>query len=129
MDRSILLLLALVAGGCGSAPPAAAPLVPPPPAVSSERVERVDGKAARVLVKEGARLLDVRTPREYADKHVDGAENVPVDTISSAELGPKDKAVVVYCGSGARSKRAAEALRARGYTRIYDLGAISRWDE
>ncbi|HSO34649.1 MAG TPA: rhodanese-like domain-containing protein, partial [Labilithrix sp.] len=108
---------------------ASAPAEPAASAPAASAAERVDGKAAKALVKDGARLVDVRTPQEYAEKHVEGAANVPVDTISSADLGPKDKAVVVYCGSGARSKRAAEALRARGYTRIYDLGAMSRWDE
>lgn len=134
MERSRVLVLTLLlgAGACATPPAPPAPAPAPQAAVSTpaeSAPEHVDGKAAKALVKDGARLVDVRTPQEYADKHVDGAENVPVDTISTADVGPKDKAVVVYCASGKRSKRAADALRARGYTRIYDLGAMSRWDE
>ena len=141
MGRSTLVLLALLVGACESspaAPPAVAAAPPPvaasgPPAAAASAAPavgmRVDGKAAKALVKDGARLVDVRTPTEYADKHVEGAANVPVDTISDADLGPKDAPLVLYCGSGKRSKKAVETLRARGYTRLYDLGAMSNWDE
>ena len=70
---------------------------------------------------EGARLVDVRSPEEYAAKHIEGAENAPVETV--------DSAIVLYCASGRRSARAAAALRARGYTRVYDLGAMSSWEK
>jgi phage shock protein E len=89
----------------------------------------VDGAKARKLVSEGAKLVDVRGASEYAEKHVDGAENVPVDTVAERDLGPKDKAIVVYCHSGKRSARAATTLRSRGYTHVYDLGGMSSWYE
>ncbi len=123
-----LLLASLV--GCASAPPAApppaAPAAPPAPATQPEHV---DGATAKKLVGSGARLVDVRTPEEYAAGHVEGAENVPVDTIATHDFGAKETPLVVYCGSGKRSARAAAALRARGYTHVNDLGGMSRWNE
>lgn len=82
---------------------------------------------ARQLVADGALLVDVRTPGEFAAGHVEGARNVPVDQIAAADVGPKDGAVVVYCRSGGRSAAARATLEKRGYTRVYDLGAMSNW--
>lgn len=84
---------------------------------------------AHQLVASGALLLDVRSPAEFAGGHIDGARNIPVDQLAGrlAEVGPKDKAVVVYCRSGARSSSATQVLRSAGYTQVYDLGPMSAW--
>ena len=107
-----------------SAPSAAASVAPPGAAV-----EHVDGAAAKKLVQGGARLLDVRTPEEYAAGHIEGAVDAPVDTLETRDLGAKDQPIVVYCGSGKRSSRAAATLRARGFGRLYDLGPMSAWSK
>lgn len=96
--------------------------------VTTDKDGRIDGPSARTLVSKGATLVDVRTPEEYANRHVQGAVNVPMDTIHTHDLGPTDTPVVVYCSSGTRSARAAAALRARGYS-VYDLGGMSRFDD
>jgi rhodanese-related sulfurtransferase len=82
---------------------------------------------AHRLVSEGATLLDVRTPAEFSSHHVEGALNVPVDQVGArlSEI-PRERPVVVYCRSGGRSARAAEELRAAGYT-VHDLGGIAAW--
>lgn len=82
---------------------------------------------ARQKIAAGAKLIDVRTREEYADEHLPNAINIPVDEISRrlSEVGPKDKAVVVYCRSGARSAAAASALKSAGYVEVYNLGGIS----
>lgn len=89
---------------------------------------RVDGKRARDLVANGAQLVDVRTPAEFASGHVPGAINIPVHMLSS-HVGQLDKAkdIVVYCRSGARSASAASALLQSGFNAVYDLGPISAW--
>ena len=87
----------------------------------------VDGRKAHALVAAGARLVDVRTPEEYAEGHVEGAENVPVDTIASHDFGVKTTPLVLYCRSGKRSANAATTLRSKGYTSLHDLGAMSNW--
>jgi rhodanese-related sulfurtransferase len=88
----------------------------------------ISGSDARKLVAEGATLIDVRSAGEFASGHVDGAKNIPVDTIGT-RLGeiPKDKPVVVYCQSGVRSARAAQVLRTKGYVAVHDLGGIGNW--
>jgi len=83
---------------------------------------------ARRLVGEGARLIDVRTPQEYAAGHIEGAVNIPVHELRARldKVGPKDRPVVLYCASGARSGMAARMLKAEGWT-ARNLGAMSRW--
>lgn len=89
--------------------------------------DRISGKDAQTLVAEGAALVDVRSPTEYAEKHVPGAKNVPVDELEKrmGEL-PKDHPVVVYCRSGMRAARAASLLRAAGYT-AHNMGGVDAW--
>ncbi|MBX3275247.1 MAG: rhodanese-like domain-containing protein [Sandaracinaceae bacterium] len=79
------------------------------------------------MVAAGATLLDVRTPREFAAGHPDGAINIPVGDLERriAEV-PSEHGVVVYCHSGVRSASAARLLRARGYE-VHDLGSMSAW--
>ena len=80
--------------------------------------------------KSGYIILDVRTPEEYADRHIPGAVNVPNETISDAEipqLPDKDQLILVYCRSGNRSKQAAEKLAAQGYRSIVEFGGINSW--
>jgi rhodanese-related sulfurtransferase len=89
---------------------------------------RTSGEEARKLVEKGAILIDVRTTEEYAQGHIDGAKNIPVQNLDTrmSEL-PKDKAIVVYCRSGARSSRAMRMLKEKGFTQVYDLGGMSNW--
>jgi phage shock protein E len=89
----------------------------------------VTGADARRLVREGARLVDVRTPSEFAAGHIEGALNIPVQELGDRlqELEPRDQAVVVYCRSGHRSGNAARLLTRAGFPTVHDLGAMSRW--
>jgi phage shock protein E len=89
---------------------------------------RVKGPEARRLVGNGAVLLDVRTPEEFATGHIDGAINIPVDDLDGrlSEVGDKDKPVIVYCRSGSRSARAAKTLARAGYA-ARDLGPMTAW--
>lgn len=84
---------------------------------------------ARELVEKGARLVDVRTPTEFASGHLPGAINVPLDQLSgrTGELGKKDEPLVLYCRSGARSGSAARQLKAAGFSAVHDLGGMGRW--
>jgi len=84
---------------------------------------------AKEAVKAGAKLVDVRTPQEYAAGHIEGAINIPVQELDArlSEFGPKDGVVVVYCRSGARSATAKSKLEAAGYKSVHNLGAMSNW--
>ncbi len=83
---------------------------------------------ARELVRDGAQLVDVRSPSEFASGHVDGAVNLPLGDLL-ARLSEIDvaKPVVVYCRSGGRSAQAAAQLRERRFT-VHDMGGIARWE-
>ena len=89
----------------------------------------VTSSDARRLVEGGARLVDVRTPEEFAAGHIAGAINIPVQDLDRrmGEIEPKDRAIVLYCRSGNRSGRAGRMLRSAGYVAVHDLGAMSRW--
>lgn len=88
----------------------------------------IDGVAARQLVQDGALLVDVRTPGEFASGHIPGALNIPVQEIDGrlAELGSKDRPIILYCRSGARSAQAARVIAHAGYV-VHNLGAMGRW--
>ena len=75
-------------------------------------------------------ILDVRTPKEFAEKHIPGAINIPNETIGNdeiEELPEKEQLILVYCRSGNRSKQASVKLAALGYTNIYEFGGINEW--
>ena len=74
-------------------------------------------------------LVDIRESWETAISQLPGASFIPMSEIEAgaAEL-PRDREVVLYCRSGARSGRMVEALRARGYDRLRHLrGGIEAW--
>ena len=81
------------------------------------------------MVADGALLLDVRTPGEFAGGHVDGAVNIPLDQLPERmkEL-KKEQPVVVYCRSGGRSTRAAVMLKASGVQEIHNMGGMAAWE-
>lgn len=87
------------------------------------------GSDARRLVAAGARLVDVRTPQEFATDHIPGAINIPVQDLERrmTELAGKERPVVVYCRSGRRSASAARMLESAGYAAVHDLGSMTRW--
>ena len=75
-------------------------------------------------------ILDVRTPEEFAEKHIPHAINIPNETIGTEEipdLPDKAQLILVYCRSGNRSKQASEKLAALGYTNIVEFGGINDW--
>lgn len=84
---------------------------------------------AKRLVEEGATLVDVRSPSEYASGHIDGAVNIPVGELGRRldELPDKAQPIVVYCRSGARSGSAKSLLDSKGYQKVVNLGGIGAW--
>jgi rhodanese-related sulfurtransferase len=91
----------------------------------------VDGAQARRLVAKGVKVVDVRTPAEFAGGHVPGALNIPHDQMAAraGEIGPPTTPVLLYCRTGRRTQVALEALRAKGFTEIYDMQAYEKWVE
>ena len=93
------------------------------------RGREIQGGDARKLVAAGARLVDVRSPEEYARGHLPGAVNILVQDLDRrlADVGPVDHELIVYCRSGHRSSRAAQLLREHGFTKVHNLGPMTAW--
>lgn len=81
--------------------------------------------------RSGVRLIDVRTPGEFEGAHIAGAYNVPLDVLpehASEIAGDPDTEFVLICQSGMRARKAEEALRASGMTRLHVLdGGMNAW--
>lgn len=95
----------------------------------SQQASAERSSEARQAVKAGAKLLDVRTPEEFAAGHIEGAVNIPVQELERRidEVGAKEQQLVVYCRSGNRSRTAKGILERAGYNKVIDLGAMSAW--
>lgn len=121
MKKLILILLSvlLLTGCAGAGSP-----------TNSYRQISMDEAAAMMAEESGYIILDVRTPEEFAEKHIPNAINVPNETICTgeiSELPDKNRLIMVYCRSGRRSKEAAEKLVKLGYTNIVEFGGIIDW--
>jgi len=75
------------------------------------------------IIKEGAFLVDVRTPGEFANGHVKGSVNIPLDQVSSQLSKFKDKKnIIVFCQSGGRSGQAKSILERNGFHHVINGG-------
>lgn len=75
-------------------------------------------------VKTGATLLDVRSAQEYQEGHLEGAMLIPEYEIEKniEKIRPdKHQEIIIYCTSGARSKKACKIMKMKGYDNLYDL--------
>jgi adenylyltransferase/sulfurtransferase len=101
-----------------------APVVDGIPQITVEQLKQ------KLDAKEDIFVLDVREPHEYPIANL-GAPLIPVGSIESrlAEIaGHRNDEVVVHCRSGARSQKAALALKAAGFTNVSNLsGGILAW--
>jgi len=82
-------------------------------------------------IQAGAIIIDVRSPAEFADGYYHGAKNIPVNSLLDrlADVGPKDKPVIVYCASGGRSSVAQAMLKANGFVDVTNAGGIDDMPE
>lgn len=159
---AVMGLLAACAGDTGTTPsaantPAASPTPPPPtssfsppgpvitpvspvsPKPSSLPVlEIITPSAAFMYIKENEAnsnfvIIDVRTPSEYSEDHLESATLIDfraegfAENISSLD---RDRAYLIYCRTGVRSGNALKVMKDKGFTKVYDLaGGITAWKE
>lgn len=92
------------------------------------------GKAdfEKLLGKEGAQLIDVRTPREVSQGKIGEAVNVDFHATNFKEqLSELDKSkpVLIYCASGGRSAKAVAMMQEMGFQEIHELkGGYKGWN-
>jgi rhodanese-related sulfurtransferase len=112
------------AAAAAPAPPAAGALADAEPAALPPVMTASQFVASR---EADAVVLDVRTPEEHAEGHLDGSVLMDVTestfTARIAELDPS-QTVYVYCRTGNRSGQAADILRANGFTRVSNIGGF-----
>jgi rhodanese-related sulfurtransferase len=92
-------------------------------------VPEVDTEALEAAWRAGASVLDVRNPDEYAEKHVPGAVLVPLSQLAD-RIGdvPEGRPLYVICAKGARSMRAAEAMKVQlGWEVLNVAGGTEAW--
>ena len=114
----MITMFAAMAAGCGNAQ-------------NKQAVKTVGVQEfAEIMAQPDVRLIDVRTPKEYAEGHLAGAENIDVKASDFAErIKGIAGTVAVYCRSGKRSLMAAEQLVKQGCT-VYNLdGGILAWQK
>jgi len=79
------------------------------------------------LIKGGALVVDVRSSGEFSGGHVDGAVNIPYNVIVreiDRYESDKNRRIIVYCRSGARSAAAKRALESTGYVDVINSGSL-----
>ena len=88
-------------------------------------------ESAKIMMEESSVIiLDVRTPEEYKEGHIEGSILIPdYEILETAEkiLTDKNQTILVYCRSGNRSRKAANNLLYLGYQNVYDFGGIIDW--
>ena len=94
-------------------------------------VNEIDSESLsqRLTDTEDVLLVDIRTPAEIAQGMIPDALQLPMHLIplQMNEI-PKDRDVVIYCRSGARSYQACAYLMQQGYNRVLNLrGGIIAW--
>lgn len=84
--------------------------------------------AEPITMSDSTIVIDVRTPEEYNEGHLDGAVNIDVQApdflIILGQL-PTDGDYIVYCRSGNRSAKAVEMMTSTGFTNVTDAGSVS----
>ena len=95
--------------------------------------EGVDVKQAQSMNQQGALLLDVREPAEYAAIHAPNAKLIPLGEVGLRlkEIDAyRDKPIAVMCRSGRRSAKAVAMLQEAGFTRVSNVqGGIQAWEQ
>lgn len=84
----------------------------------------IDIKQLKKMVKEGSVLIDVRSPQEYEEGHIEKAISIPEYEIImkiEKEVPDKNQNIIVYCTCGIRSKKAQDKLNKLGYNSVYCL--------
>lgn len=75
-------------------------------------------------------FIDVRTPAEFAEGHIQGAINLPLNDLEgliSTQAPNLNDTIMVYCRSGNRSATAAKLLKQLNYSIVFDLGGINAY--
>ena len=111
MSKSLFILMLSILGFIGC---------------TAQNGSSIDSKEAYRLIKADANIaiLDVRTAKEFADGHVEGAVNIDVnqtDFTQKIDELDRSKTYIVYCRLGIRSRKAVGIMSAKGFKNLYNV--------
>lgn len=86
--------------------------------------KNIDMKKLEELKRYNAIIIDVRSPQEYREGHIENSLSIPEYELkkrAETELANKEQTIILYCSTGNRSRRAKKTLEKLGYTQVYNL--------
>ncbi len=110
----------------------------PPPAAPAQIMEKVTPSEARDMIETNRDnpnfvLLDVRTPEEYAESHIENSALIDYQSqsfISQMDGLDRGLTYLIYCRTGNRSGKAQDVMRQLGFREVHDMtGGIVQWTE
>ncbi|MDI6840144.1 MAG: rhodanese-like domain-containing protein [bacterium] len=123
--RKFFILLCILASGC---------VIMRPQKLDERRYQNITPQQLMELIEHNEKfvLVDVRSPEEYADGHINKAINIPHAEIKlkSRQLGCKCGKVVVYSRNGHAGEIVAQTLLELGFKKAVNLyGGIETWEK
>jgi phage shock protein E len=97
--------------------------------IGLKRLGLVSAKAAQAHLKNGALVIDVRSPGEFNSGHLPNTINIPLDgieTVLPRRVKDKSQVLLLNCQSGTRSGMAKNKLKTLGYANVFNLGPLDR---
>jgi phage shock protein E len=93
------------------------------------RSGQISKKEAEDYIRNGACVVDVRSPREFSAGHLMQAFNFPLEELEGTlpqRIKDKNRVILLHCRTGLRSKQAKERLESIGYKHVFNLGSYER---
>jgi phage shock protein E len=97
--------------------------------IMMKKTSQISAKDALAHLKNGALVIDVRSPNEFSSGHLPKAINIPLDEIETAlpkRVKDKNQILLLHCASGMRSGVAKQKLKGMGYANAFNLGSYGR---
>jgi rhodanese-related sulfurtransferase len=94
-----------------------------------KRTDSLSDEDARDYLKQGAKVIDVRSAEEYRERHLPDTLNIPLGELAQRigkEVPDKSAVLLVHCLSGGRSGVGAQYLKRMCYTKVFNLGSLAR---
>ncbi|QSX37062.1 rhodanese-like domain-containing protein [Shewanella sedimentimangrovi] len=90
------------------------------------QVKCLDAAASWQLIDQGIPVIDVRSAVEFAAGHLQGATNVPLDSLGqwAQQQADKQQALLLYCGAGIRAQKGCDLLCEQGFMAVSNAGAL-----
>jgi phage shock protein E len=94
-----------------------------------KRSGQIPSKEALEYLRNGAMIIDVRSPSEFESGHILQAYNMPldrIDVLAPSALKDRNRVLLLHCSTGVRSRMAQKKLEDIGYKNVFNLGSYER---